>query len=477
MEKDKFNKFFITTAIDYTNDVIHIGHAYQKILADAIARYYRLYIGTDNTLFLTGTDEHGSTNEKAAATAGQTPQDFVDKISQLDKDQLDVLQVSYDRFIRTTDEDHKKQASDFYNKSFQNGDIYKGKYEGLYCDGCESYKTFSELNEEGQCLLHPTKKIQTTEEENYFFKWSNYSNFLLELLNRDSFVLPDGKRKEMISFVEQGLKDLPVSRPKYKVSWGIDVPNDPTHVLYVWFDALVNYFTEGFAKGFWTEDTKIVHVLGKDNARWHALLWPAMLKSAGYKVPDTIYVHGFINLDGQKISKSRGNVIRPSDLVKEFGVDAVRYYFLKFGPITEDVDISVTNLKEVYNADLANGLGNSVARVAKLAERSGFEFPLDTKDIPFGGDIFQPLRDNYRVDLTLANIWKELSNLDKHINENEPWGIKDDEKLKEVLGYEVNEIRKISKLIEPFIPNTAKNIHDQFGDLKIKSATGLFPRI
>jgi len=477
MKNDKFTKFFITTAIDYTNDVIHIGHAYQKVLADAIARYYRLYLGEAKTLFLTGTDEHGSTNEKAAAVAGQTPKDFVDKISQLDKEQLDILEVSYDRFIRTTDEDHKKQAADFYQKSFDNGDIYKDTYKGLYCEGCESYKTLSELDETGQCLMHPTRQIQHTEEENYFFKWSKYSDFLLELLNKESFVLPEGRRKEMISFIEQGLKDLPVSRPKYKVSWGIDVPNDPTHVLYVWFDALVNYFTEGYAKGFWNDDTKIVHTLGKDNARWHALLWPAMLKSAGYKVPDTIYVHGFINLEGQKISKSRGNVIRPSDLVKEFGVDAVRYYFLKFGPVTEDVDISLTHLKEVYNADLANGLGNAVARVAKLAERSGFKFDSSDAIVSFDSDIFKPLRENYRVDLTLVNIWKEISNLDKHINENEPWGIKDETKLKEVLGYEVNEIRKIAKLIEPFLPTASQKINEQFRELRIKSATGIFPRI
>jgi len=471
------NKFFITTAIDYTNDVIHVGHSYQKIFSDAIARFYRLKLGDKNTYFLTGTDEHGSTNERAAEKVGKTPKEFVDDISAKDREQLDILSVSYDRFIRTTDEDHKKQAIDFYKRAYDNGDIYKDSYEGLYCEGCESYKTMSELNEEGECLLHPTRKIQKIQEENYFFKWSKYSNFLLELLNKDAFVLPEGKKKEMIAFVEQGLKDLPVTRPKYKVSWGIEVPNDPEHVLYVWFDALVNYFTAGNETGFWSDDTKIVHVLGKDNARWHALLWPAMLKSAGYRVPDTIYVHGFINLNGEKISKSRGNVIRPDELVSKFGVDAVRYYFLKHGPVTEDVDISLEHLKSVYNADLANGLGNTVARIAKLAEKSGISFPYSTEGADLEDTIFEPLLNLYRVDLTLINLWKELSNLDKHINENQPWAITDEKKLAEVLEYEVSQIRRLSRLIEPFIPDAAKKIQSQFNESKIVAQAPLFPRL
>lgn len=477
MENTKFKKFLITTAIDYTNDVIHIGHAYQKILTDAIARYYRLKIGKENTFFLTGTDEYGSTNQKAAEKAGVTPKEYVDDISSKTKQQIDALNISYDRFIRTTDTDHMQQVVDFYNKSLANGDVYKGSYEGLYCEGCESYKTLTELNEEGECLLHPTRKIQKVTEENYFFRWSKYSDYLLELLNNPEFVIPEGKRKEMISFVEQGIKDLPITRPKYKVSWGIQVPNDADHVLYVWFDALVNYFSAAFPLEFWDENTKIVHVLGKDNARWHSLLWPAMLKSAGYRVPNTVYVHGFINLNGEKISKSRGNVIRPTDLVDKFGCDAVRYYFLKHGPITEDVDISLDHLKEVYNADLANGLGNLVARIAKLAEKSGFEFPLQSQDNLYDSEIFEPLVTNYRVDTTLVNIWKEISQLDKHINDNEPWAIKDENKLKDVLNFEVNAIRKIALLIEPFIPGVAKKIQTQFNSLKIVSESGLFPRL
>ncbi|NMB69997.1 methionine--tRNA ligase [candidate division WWE3 bacterium] len=470
-------KVLITTAIDYVNDVIHIGHAYQKVLADCVARYERLHLGNDNVYFLTGTDEYGTTNEKAAAKRNITPKEHVDEISGLDKKQIDSLNVSYNRFIRTTDEDHKKIAQEFFAKSLAAGDIYKSHYEGLYCEGCESYKTISELNESGQCNLHPTRQIQKIDEEDYFFRWTKYQSFLLELLQNERFVLPEGKRKEMVAFVEQGLKDIPVTRPKYKVTWGIEAPNDPEHVIYVWFDALINYYTAGLQNGFWNDETNIVHFLGKDNARWHVLLWPAMLKSAGLRIPDTIYVHGFVNLNGQKISKSLGNIIRPDELVAQFGVDPVRYYLLKHGPIIDDVNISLDHIKEVYNSDLANGLGNTVARLAKMAEKSGLKFELKS----FGSEIFsenwaEPFKD-YRVDVALQNIWKLLSEVDKHINENQPWAITDQDKLKTVLTYEVDQVRKIALLIEPYIPTTAKQIQEILGKEIIKSSAPLFPRL
>jgi len=473
---DSKKKTLITTAIDYTNDVIHIGHAYQKVLADSVARFERLKKGSENVYFLTGTDEFGSTSEKAAAAKKVTPLEYVTDISKKDQDQQDILNVSYNRFIRTTDEDHKKSAKEIFLKVLNNGDIYKGKYVGFYCEGCEAYKTLSELNEEGQCALHPTRQIQKTEEENYFFKWSKYSDFLKELLEKPGFVLPEGKRKETLAFVANGLEDIPVTRPKYKVSWGIETPNDPEHVIYVWFDALINYYTAGSETGFWDKDTKIIHILGKDNARWHALLWPAMLKSAGLRLPDIVYVHGFVNLDGEKISKSRGNVIRPSELVEKFGVDPVRYYFLKHGPIVEDVNISLENIKEVYNSDLANGLGNTVARIAKLAERSGLIFELKRIDNLWDGDWTKPFEE-LRVDLVLINIWEKLAALDKHINENAPWKIEDKSKLKEVLGYEVKELREVAVMLEPFIPDTAKKIQEQFNKSKIVSEPSLFPRL
>jgi methionyl-tRNA synthetase len=285
-----------------------------------------------------------------------------------------------------------------------------------------------------------------------------------------------GKREEALSFLERGLKDITFTRPKYKVSWGITAPNDDEQVIYVWPDALINYLTEGFQKGFWDEETQIIHFVGKDIARWHVLLWSAMLKSAGYRLPDMVYVHGFINLEGQKISKSLGNVVRPSELVKEYGVDAVRYYLLKYGPITEDSDLSRNHLKDIYNGELANGLGNSVARVAKLAENSGEAFPVKENNQELDEKIFEPMKE-FRTDKILQNIWRELAKLDKHINENEPWAIEDKGKLKEVLSYEVAQVRKIAKQIEPFMPDTAEKIQKQFNREKIQAQKALFPRI
>lgn len=469
-------KVLITTAIDYTNDAIHVGQAYEKILADCVARYYRVRIGDKNVRFLTGTDEHGTTNEKAAKARNLTPQEHVNDISGKNKEQIDSLDISYDRFIRTTDEDHVKIASEFFQKSYDNGDIYKASYDGLYCEGCESYKTMTELDDDGKCPLHPTREIQKVAEENYFFKWSKYSNFLKDLVSSERFVFPEGKKKEMLAFIEEGIKDIPVTRPKYKLGWGITSPIDPEQVIYVWFDALINYYTFGGQNGFWDDETEIIHFVGKDISRWHVLLWPAMLESAGIRVPDSVYIHGFLTLNGEKISKSKGNVIRPSELVEKYGSDAVRYYFLKHGPITEDSDISLEHFKEVYNSELANGVGNTVARIAKLAEKSGFEFPFTGSYLNKFDNCTEYLN-VFRVDLAIQKAWEVLASLDKHISENEPWAISDKDKLKEILTFEVNEIRQIAKLIEIFIPQTSQKIQKQFGSEKILSQAGLFPRI
>lgn len=470
-------KILITTAIDYANAVIHVGHAYEKVLADCIARYERKRRGEDNVYYTTGTDEHGTTNQKAAEKEGLSPQEHVDKISSEDKKQIDALNISYNRFIRTTDSDHVSFSAQFFEKSLNNGDIYKDTYEGFYCEGCEAHKTFSELDKSGQCSIHPNLQIQKIEEENYFFKWSKYQSFLREIIESDTFkIRPEGKRQEMLAFLDGGLKDITVTRPKYKVSWGIAAPNDKDQVIYVWFDALINYLTEGSAKGFWDEDTKIVHFVGKDIARWHTLLWPAMLKSAGYQLPDEVYVHGFINLSGQKISKSLGNVIRPTELVEKYGTDAVRFYLLKNGPITEDVDLSISQLEEIYNGELAHGLGNTVARIAKLAERSDLEFPLSLEKPDWQSQIFQPLQ-KFRTDIVLSNIWGLLSNLDKHVNENQPWAEEDKDKLKTILDYEVSKIRLVGEYLEPFLPETSEKIRQIFGKTKIKSGEALFPSI
>lgn len=459
-------KFYVTTAIDYTNDVIHIGHAFQKILADVLARYHRI-LG-DNTHFLTGTDEHGQKVEKSAKKEGIKPQEFVDRIAKEDKKQWEALNISFDRFIRTTDKDHVKFAQEFYLKAKANGDIYKKKYEGLYCEGCESFKEESELVD-GRCEFHQNKELQTVAEENYFFALSKYQKFLEDLLKKHpEFVWPDSKRKEIISFVKSGLKDFSISRQN--VSWGIPVPDDPNHTIYVWFDALINYLTYGEEEKCWPAD---VHVLGKDNQRFHAIYWPAMLKSAGYELPKTILVHDFISLNGQKVSKSLGNVILPTELIGKFGVDGTRYYFLRYGPLTNDVDVTLEKIVEVYNADLANGLGNLVARIAKLAEVNKLDVGKN-RVTKFDKKVSDAL-DQFRFDWAIEEIWKKIADLDTSVNKNELW--KDTNRKTQVLVDIIEGIREIAFDLKPFLPETATKIEEQFKGPQIKSGSPLFPRL
>lgn len=467
-------KILITTAIDYVNDVIHIGHAYQKILADCIARFERLRRGKENTFFVTGTDEHGQKVFNVAKEKGIGVKEFVDDISKKDQKQQDSLNISYDRFIRTTDEDHIKVASEFFKKVYDAGYIYKGTYKGLYCEGCEAYKTSKDLVD-GKCTLHSNLEIQAVEEENYFFKFSEFRSFLKDLFNKNKdFVLPNSRYKEMYAFIDT-IEDIPVTRRKEKLPWGIECPIDSNHVIWVWFDALVNYLTFGLQVKSWDGETQIVHVVGKDIARMHALLWPSMLKTAGYEIPTQIYDHAFLSLNGKKISKSIGNVVSPKELVEKYGTDPVRYYFLRYGPIVEDSDFSEEHFKIVFNGDLANGLGNTVARLFKLSDRAGMSFTVNkTYNDILSQDLTQTLN-IFRVDLALEIIWKRLAELDKHINENEPWSIKDESKLKEVLNYEVEELLEIAVLLTPFIPDTSQKILDIFS--KKVSASSLFPRI
>ena len=476
------NKFYITTAIDYVNDTIHIGHAFQKIAADVLARYYRIVLGKENVFFLTGTDEYGQKAEKAAKIQGISPAEFVKKISLSDKEQQDSLSISYDRFIETTDKDHSEVAQEIWKRVEKNGDIYLGKYSGLYCEGCEAYYEQSDLKD-GKCSFHPNLEIKKITEENYFFKWSKYKDFLTAHLKKNhNFILPKERVNEMLEFAKN-IKDIPISRSNF--TWGVPIPNETKQVMYVWFDALTNYLTGvGFFENkklfekFWPAD---VHILGKDNLRWHALLWPAMLKSAGIELPKTILVNGFLNLNGKKISKSLGNIIRPTDWVKKYGADAVRYYLLRYTNLTDDSDISEEKLIQAYNADLANGLGNLVARVAKLCEISNYakkSFPANFAKNEY---IYKEDLLDYKFNQALEAVWIEIQTLDIEINKQKPWElVKTDSELSRLHRYlqsYITEILIIGTLLKPFLPETAEKIEKQFKGPKITSQKPLFPRI
>lgn len=468
------NKFYITTAIDYVNDVIHVGHAFQKIAADILARYYRIKLGSENVFFLTGTDEYGQNIVKTAEKNGKSPKEWADKIAIEDQKQQEILKISFNRFIRTTDYDHAKVAQEIWKRVYDNGDIYLGEYTGLYCPNCEAFYTENDLIE-NRCPFHPTIEVQKITEKNFFFKWSKYQDFLINLLEGSKdFVSPDKRRREMLLFAKLEIRDIPISRTSFK--WGVPVPNQPDHVMYVWFDALTNYLTgvgflddpEKFQK-FWPAD---IHILGKDNARWHALLWPAILKSAGLELPKQILVNGFLSLNGQKISKSLGNIIRPSDWVEKYSADAVRYYLLRYTSLTEDSDISEEKLKTAYNADLANGLGNLVSRIAKLCEQNG----ITTSNTP---NKFDPLveesLEQFRLNEALIHIWNSITYEDQKINETQPWRLEGEE-LRRILEDLVNLIQTIAFNLQPFLPETSEKILTQFSG-SIKSAAPLFPRI
>ncbi|MBD3283285.1 methionine--tRNA ligase, partial [Candidatus Pacearchaeota archaeon] len=365
---DEKNKFYVTTAIDYPNAEPHIGHAYQKIIADVLARWNRI-LGKD-VWFLTGTDEHGKKIQEAAEKQGKKPKEFVDEVSKKFKEAWKVLNIEPSRFIRTTDKDHEKLVKEVIQKCSDKGDIYKGEYEGLYCTGCEAYYTEKDL-EDGCCPLHK-KPVEKLKEESYFFKLSKYQKFLLDLYEKHpEFIQPKERRNEIINRVKEGLRDLSISRTSF--NWGIPFPLDKKHITYVWFDALFNYYSgAGKNHEYWPAN---LHLLGKDNSWFHCVYWPAFLKSVGFKLPKTVFVHGFLSFNGQKISKSLGNAISPKVLVEKYGADAVRYFVCRQFPFAEgnDGDFDESALVDRYNNELANKLGNLVSRVSGLIEKNGVE--------------------------------------------------------------------------------------------------------
>ncbi len=455
-------KFYITTAIDYANGKPHLGHALEKIQADVLARYNRL-IG-NNTFFLTGTDEHGSKILRTAEKQGKDVQNFVDENTEEFKKLWATLNISYDEFIRTSDkEKHWGGAHALWNKIFKKGNLKKDKYIGLYCVGCEAYVTEKDLVD-GRCPNHDIEP-EKIEEENYFFKISNYIDEIKFKIESDELkIIPESRKNEILAMVNNGVGDISFSRPKEKLSWGIDVPNDDTQIMYVWCDALSNYISAlGFGsendenyKTFWPAD---VHVVGKDILRFHAIIWPAMLLSAELPLPKKIFVHGFLTLDGKKMSKSLGNIIDPTDLVNEYGADALRYYLLREVTPFEDGNITMEKFKEAYNANLANGLGNLVSRIMKMAEINLNESVERPEPIPFD-KIYTEALDNFEFNKATDLIWKKIGELDMRIQETQPFKLikEDREKAIEIIKKLVQDLYVIARLLNPIMPETSKTI-------------------
>lgn len=461
---------YYTTTLPYVNADPHIGFALEIVQADAMARFKRLE--GFPVFFSTGTDEHGQKIYQNAQDEGREVQDYVDHYAGRFKDLKKELDLSYDNFIRTTDDEHIAAAQEFWKRCADNGDIYKKNFSGLYCVGCELYLTEKDLDENGHCPDHPGKEPIEVEEENYFFRFSRYEDQLLELYeNRPDFVVPDKRFNEIRRFVEKGLEDFSISRVAEKMPWGIPVPGDDSQVMYVWFDALVNYIStlgwpeneEQFAD-FWP----VTQFAGKDQVRQQAAMWQAMLMSAGLKPSRQIVLHGFINVDGAKMSKSVGNVVNPFDLVDEYGTDVLRYYLLRHVHPIEDSNFTIERLEEMYEANLANGLGNLVSRIGNMYASYDVEIALDrdTETVIEAEDMqtLQEHMNDYRFDEAMDYIWAEVAHLDAFITEEEPYKkIKSEdeeavEEAKQAVAYLALRLYDVAAMLSPFMPETAAEI-------------------
>ena len=468
-------KFYVTTAIDYVNAEPHIGHAYQKIIADVLARWHK--IKGEEVFFLTGTDEHGQKIAESAKKVTKTPKEFVNDISPKFQKSWDLLNIEYDKFIRTTDKDHKEKVKEFVKLMEKNGDIYKGKYCGLYCEGCEAYVTEKDLVN-NRCPFHPNKELKELKEEAYFFKLSKYEKKILELYEKNKrYILPSFRRQEVINRVKEGLKDLNITRLKKNMSWGIDFPLDDKYVVYVWYEALLNYITGiGWPDGkkfekFWPAD---VQLLGIDNGWFHCVIWPAMLISNKIKPANTILINGFLTFNGEKISKSLGNVISPKYLVEKYGADSIRYYVCRNFVFGQDGDFSEKELIARYNNELANKFGNLVSRVSALIEKVGVEKTENKLLNNLNLKKIEKYMGNYEFDKALNEIFAFIDVCNEYIQEKKPWEIQakreilyeltawDDKEDKKVLYELADSIKTISILLWPFIPQSSEKIAKNF---------------
>jgi len=472
--------YYITTSIPYMNGDPHIGFAMELLQADVLARVARA--SGKPTLFSTGTDEHGGKIADAAAKAGLSPKDFTDQMSQKFRDLTTLLNISNDRFIRTTDEGHEQRAQLIW-QTLQ-ADIYKSSYVGLYCKGCEAFVTDASAKENNSiCPYHKTA-YEKLEEENYFFKLSKYAPELLKVIDTGSFrIVPATRKHEIMQTIKDGLDDISISRPIDKISWGIPVPGDKTQVMYVWFEALLNYITVlGYPenqdyKDFWPAN---VQVIGKDIIRFHAAIWPGVLLALGLPLPKLLYVHPFITVEGQKISKSAGTDIHPNQLIDEYGVDAFRYYFLRHIPSYEDGDFSMQRFHDAYNNELGNELGNAVQRT--LAMVNQYQKGVIGVIPPPEHDIaaYNAALEHCHFDRALDEVWDQVRGLNQYIEQTKPWQINkngETEHLQEVLAYQVGSLLQIAILLEPFMPDTATKIKTIFETGLIVPIEGtLFPR-
>lgn len=472
--------FYISTSIPYVNAVPHVGHALEFVQADVLARYHR--DKEEDVFFLSGTDENALKNVQAAEIAGIETHQWVEKHAKIFINLLAKLNISNTDFVRTSsDNRHIDGAQKLWN-ACKKEDIYKKKYKGFYCVGCESFKTPKELVE-GNCTDHSKQKIEEIEEENYFFKLSAYQKQLEDLISRDILrIIPESRKNEVLSFIRSGLEDFSISRSRERAkNWGIEVPGDKNQVMYVWVDALSNYINGlDYASGadnfnkYWAIGDKIAHLIGKDIIRFHAVYWPAILLSAGVRLPNELLVHGFFTIDGQKISKSIGNVVDPFEVIEKYGTDVVRYFLIREIPSGEDGDFSFAKLEERYNGDLANGLGNYTARVLTLAEKIGTFNNVSPdekikKEIEIISNDIENAINAFKLHEAISSIWKLISFGDKYINENKPWAktVEDGSperaeearfratKNEKVIYNALYILEKIAELLVPFMPKTS----------------------
>ena len=471
------NKFYITAAIPYVNAKPHIGHVLEFVQVDAVARYHKL-IG-DEVLLLSGGDENALKNVQAAEKANIPIKEFVDNNAEIYRQLTLKLNANFDVWQKGSDQKtHFPATEKLWKLCFENGDIYKKSYEGLYCVGCETFYSPDELDEKGECFEHPGKKLDSVSEENYFFRLSKYQDQLIEIINSNQLeIIPNFRKNEVISFLKSGLRDLSVSRSNERAkNWGITVPGDSTQRIYVWFDALNIYqsgvgfgWDEKLYKKWWPAD---VHTIGKGITRFHAVYWPAFLLSANLPLPKKLLVHGYFTVNGQKMSKTVGNVYDPIPLLEKYGADPVRYYCLaKINPF-EDGDFSEEKFINAFNSDLANGLGNLVARVAKLAEK--IKYTSKTENTILFEEVKKALNE-FRFDQALEFIWQQIKKTDLKIEKEQPWKL-DDDKLQDFISQTVPDINQIAFNLQPFLPQSAEKIQQQFSG-EVKAGSSLFPRI